>query len=287
MELSLQLLNNKEKKLIKIIKNYNPLMIAFSGGLDSTYLLYIAVKALGPKNILAATAKAPIYTTLETQNIDVIINQLNVSHYSFDHQIMSEKKFTNNPTDRCYHCKNLIFSSLRNIAGKHSIKHIAHGENCDDLISYRPGSKAAKEHNILSPLVEAGLTRNDIQILAKYHGLCNWDLPQMACLATRLPYYQEITLNLIEMIDQAEKILFQMGFPGARVRWIEKTAKIEIPKKQLASFFHRQLQGDILNRFIKIGFKDIFVDPEGYRSGFDDALAIDHSQKTIVKSVNR
>ncbi|MBF0451691.1 MAG: ATP-dependent sacrificial sulfur transferase LarE [Candidatus Magnetomorum sp.] len=264
-------LNGKEKKLVQVIQKTSPLLIAFSGGLDSTYLLHISTNVLGYENVLAVTACAPFFTTLETQNIEPVIKRLNVRHCFFDHQAMSLEVFTQNPPDRCYHCKKLIFLSIRQIANEQGFQHIAHGANTDDLNVYRPGTKAAKEYHVISPMVEAQLSRNDIQQLAKYHELCNWNLPSMACLATRIPYYSEITLEKLSMIDQAEKILYQSGFPGARVRWIDWTAKIEIPKDQLASFFHKQRHDEIIHQFRDIGFLETSVDPDGYRSGFDDA----------------
>jgi uncharacterized protein len=269
-------LKHKETALIDVLKNYNALLIAFSGGLDSSLLLYVAANVLGTANVLAVTAKAPFFTTLETQYIKPLIHNIKVGHSYVDHQGLSCKKFTQNFPDRCYQCKKIIFSLLTAIADKNNINHIAHGENTDDLKTYRPGTKAAKEYSIISPLIEAHLTRHDIQMLARYYHLSNWNLSQMACLATRIPYYDEITLEKLQMIGQAENVLIQMGFPGARVRWIDWTAKIEIPTNQLASFFHRQLQGDIIHHFKNIGFKNIMIDPDGYRSGFDDARFRNH-----------
>ncbi|KPA08861.1 hypothetical protein MHK_010927 [Candidatus Magnetomorum sp. HK-1] len=262
----------KEQTLIKRIQGFKSMVVAFSGGVDSSYLLFIASQALGNKNVLAVTARAPFFSRFETQHIEPIIKSLNVRHCFFDHNAMSIDTFIQNPPDRCYHCKKLIFTSIRQIAKSFSIQHIAHGANLDDLKMYRPGLKASKEFNIESPLVDAKLSKQEIQLLAQNHRLSNWNQPAMACLATRIPYYDPITLKKLSMIDRAEKIIHDIGFSGSRVRLVDGTAKIEISKNQLASFFHGQFEDAVTRQFKEIGFISVNVDRKGYQSGFDDAL---------------
>ena len=262
----------KEQMLIKGLSRFESLVISFSGGVDSSYLLFMACQILGSQNVIAVTADAPFFSRYETQYIEPIIKNLKVNHIYFDHQAMSCDIFIQNPPDRCYHCKKMIFKSIRQIAIKNNIKKIAQGSNLDDLKKYRPGLKAVKEFSIESPLVEARLSKHEIRLLAQKHELINWNQPEMACLVTRIPYKETISPKKLLMIDSAETFINQIGFPGSRVRFIDGTAKIEIIKDQLASFFQGQYEDKIIRQLKKIGFKSVIIDPNGYQSGFDDDL---------------
>jgi len=252
-------INNKAKHLQKIISKMCSLVVAFSGGLDSSYLLAMAVDTIGNNNVIAATARAPFFSPFETQYIDSVIGKTRARHIVFDHQAMSQEIFTNNPPDRCYHCKKMIFTTIKNIADKYSIQHIVHGANTDDLNEYRPGTRAAQEFGIEAPLTDAHLSKSEISHFAKDMGLENWNQPAMACLATRIPYNSVITNEKLSMIHQAEQALFNMGFSGARVRWIDRAAKIEIQKHQKPEFLKGQYQHKIFNQLIDIGFLDVIV----------------------------
>jgi len=247
----------KEQRLVQIIQTTNPLAIAFSGGIDSSYLLFMAVNAIGKDNVIAITAQGPLFSPFETRHIQPIINQLKVNHQVFELNAMSCEPFVQNPPDRCYHCKKMVFSSIRGIADAFNTQHIAHGANLDDLNDYRPGSKAACEYHILSPLVSAQISKSDIQMLAKKHQLQNWNQPAMACLATRIPYHSTITLEKLDMIRRAENILYEMGIFGARVRHIDGNAKIEVRQKQLMALFTKDNMDSIHDQLTDIGFKRV------------------------------
>jgi uncharacterized protein len=236
-----------------------PLVVSFSGGLDSSYLLAIAIDTIGQKNVIAVTAQAPFFSPFETQYIDSVIEKTGARHIVFDHQAMEEKIFTNNPPNRCYHCKKMIFTTIKKIADKYNIHHIVHGANTDDLKEYRPGTLAAQEFGIEAPLTDAHMSKAEISIYAKDMGLANWNQPAMACLATRIPYYSVITHEKLSMIHQAECVLFNMGFSGARVRWIDRTAKIELQKTQMPDFLKGQYQDELFNQLKDIGFLDVIV----------------------------
>jgi uncharacterized protein len=252
--------NDKTKQLSALIQAMNPLVVAFSGGLDSSYLLAMSIAAIGKKNVIAVTAQSPVFSPFETQYIDAIIKKTGVKHLFFHHPAMSKEKFIQNPPDRCYHCKKIIFSEIRNIADKLGIQHIAHGENSDDLKDYRPGSRAAKEFDIKSPLTAAQLSKTEISRCAKDIGLPNWNQSGMACLATRIPYHSVITMEKLTMIHQAELLLFNMGFPATRVRWIDGTAKIEFRNNHLPVFLKKVNQDMLLKQLKDIGYIDMIVE---------------------------
>jgi len=255
----------KRKKLKALLKEMSPMIIAFSGGVDSSYLLAMAVDVIGKKNVIAVTAQAPFFSPFETQHIKGIIQKTGVKHIIFEHHAMLQEIFIRNPPDRCYHCKKMIFSKIRKIADTLQIEHIAHGNNTDDLNDYRPGSKAAQEFNINAPLISAHLSKADISNFAKEIGLGNWNQPAMACLATRIPFNSVITLEKLKMIHQAELYLFNLGFSGSRVRLSDRTATIEIRQNQLKYFLDGNYQDKLFGHLKKIGFLDMIVDMKGYR----------------------
>lgn len=257
-------IQHKTKHLITLIQKMSPLIVSFSGGLDSSYLLAKAVEAIGKKNVIAVTAQAPFFSPFETQYIDAIINKTDVRHIVFEHQAMLNETFVRNPPDRCYHCKKMIFSKIRDIADTLNVKYIAHGANTDDLHEYRPGTQAVEEYDIKAPLTAAHLSKAEISCSAKKMGLVNWNQPAMACLATRIPHNSMITMDKFTMIHQAERFLFDMGFPGARVRLHDRTAKIEVRKKQLPDFLKGKCQDTLFELLKNIGFLDMIVDLEGY-----------------------
>jgi len=223
----------------------------------------MAVEAIGKKDVIAVTAQAPFFSPFETRHIKIIIQQTGVKHIVFNHQAMDQEIFIQNPPDRCYYCKKMIFSSIRSIVDKFNIKNIAHGANTDDLNTYRPGTRAAHEFEIQSPLIAANLSKAEISNSAKDMGLVNWDQPAMSCLATRIPYHSIITMEKLTMVHEAEHVLFKMGFPGARVRYNDRIAKIEICKHQLPDFLQGQYQDHLSDRLKEIGFLDLIIDLVG------------------------
>lgn len=253
----------KPTQLIDIIQDMSPLTVAFSGGLDSSYLLAMAVESIGKKNVIAVTAQAPFFSPFETQHIQTIIQKTGVKHIVFDHQAMAQEAFINNSPDRCYYCKKMIFTSIRSIADTFKTQYIAHGANTDDLKEYRPGTLAAHEFDIKSPLIDAKLSKAEIASYAKAMGLVNWNQPAMSCLATRIPYHSIITMEKLTMVHKAEYVLFNMGFPGARVRYLNRVAKIEVCKHQLPDLLKGKYVDDLADQLKEIGFIDIIVDLVG------------------------
>jgi uncharacterized protein len=180
---------------------------------------------------------------------------------------MLRSDFTANTKDRCYLCKKHLMEELLKIAGRRGIQHVAHGANIDDLNDYRPGFAAAQEMGIKAPMVDAKLTKNDIRRLSKQMNLITWNKPAMACLASRIPYGTLITEKDLKMVDQAEQVLFGLGFIGCRVRMHDKVARIEVDTGDIERLIHKKTRSVIVEKLRKIGFSHVAVDLEGYRQG--------------------
>ncbi len=256
----------KKEALIARLEKLPSLLIAFSGGVDSTFLLAVAVEAL-PGRVTAATASSFIHPPDDKKRSVEYTRTNGIEHIVFKTDEISIPGFKENLPDRCYHCKKALCASLREIAEDRGTGHIAHAINTDDLGDYRPGIKAAEEAGLIAPLVDAGLSKDEIRYLSKKMGLITWDKPSMACLASRIPYGSEITIEKISMIERGEKILADEGFRQYRVRHHDTTARIEVEENEIYRLFDRKLKGKLILAFKEIGFKHLAVDLEGFRSG--------------------
>ncbi len=263
--------NKKNDKLKKIIKNSGSMIIAFSGGVDSSFLLKSAVKILG-ENVIAVTAKSPLYPKNELKDAKKITKDLNCRYIIIDYNQLRKEDFKNNPIDRCYICKKELFSRLIQIKNKYKFNIIADGTNYDDLKTYRPGLKALKELGIRSPLASAGLTKKEIREYSRLLELPNWNKPAQACLASRFPYGEKITKLKLKRIERAEDYLYSLGFKQKRVRYYYPVARIEIGKEEIPRLIQSNYRDKIIKEFKKIGFSHISVDLEGYRPGSIDKL---------------
>ena len=264
-------LKTKKDRLISILKSFDSLLVAFSGGVDSTFLLVMA-REISPENLVAATAASAVHPESENRSAQAIAKRLGVRHLVFQSREMLQPDFVANTRDRCYVCKKYLFEDLLRIAAEEGIKHVAHGANRDDLEDYRPGFVAAQEMGIHAPLVEAGLTKDDIRRLSKTMNLATWNKPPMACLATRIPYGVPITTEALKMIDQAEQVLMNLGFNSCRVRRHDSVARIEVAPEDIDRIFGRQVRSTITRRLKAIGFSHISVDLAGYVQGSMNAV---------------
>jgi uncharacterized protein len=263
---------NKREKLDSILKELKSFVVAFSGGVDSSFLLYRA-NALKKLNTVGVTIRTPYIPGFEIEEAVEFAKTYKINHRVID--LSFPETIRNNPPDRCYICKKTLFSELLSFAGENGYKYVVDGTNADDTGDFRPGLKALRELEIRSPLLEAGLTKKEIRELLRQEGLSVWDKPAMACLLTRIPYNTQVSESMLKMVEQAEYFLLDKGYPGARVRIHGDLARIEC----LPGYFEKITQSPdkelIINNLKKIGFRYVSLDLEGYRSGITNP-GIDH-----------
>jgi uncharacterized protein len=261
--------NKKIDRLKKIIKDSGSMIIAFSGGVDSSFLLQTAVKVLGG-NVIAVTARSPVYLKSELKDAKRFIKRLNCKHIIFDQNQLKIKGFVDNTINRCYICKKDLLLKLISIKNKYKFNILADGTNYDDLSKYRPGLKALKELGVQSPLADACLTKKEIREHSRLLNLPTWNKPAMACLASRFPFG---TKTKLKKVERAEEYLRSFGFKQIRVRYLYPTARIEVEKDEITRLMQKDLIDKIAKKFKKIGFSHISVDPQGYRPGaFTDEM---------------
>ena len=242
-------------------------LVAFSGGVDSTFLLSVAKDALGAK-LLAVTVSFPAVPRSEVEAAKGLARKLKVKHLVVRADgVAAMKRFRSNPPDRCYHCKKAILSKLVAIAKKRGFPCILEASNRDDMKDYRPGHKAVKELGARSPLVEAGLSKADIRALSKERGLVTWDKPSAACLASRIPYGETITRAKLASIEEGEAFLVSLGFGACRLRHHGTLARIEVPESEMTKLLKGGLRHKIVEKLKALGFRYVTFDLEGYRSG--------------------
>jgi len=256
----------KEIALRGYLRQFQNLAVAFSGGVDSTYLLKVAHKELG-ENVTALTVIAPINPERELKRAAELVKQWGVRHKVFDADLSDIPHFSENPEDRCYYCKQFLFRAFRRYCADHDIETIADGSNIDDLADHRPGHKALHELDVISPLKECGFTKTEIRERSRELRLPTWNLPSCACLASRIPYNQTINLEKLKQIDACEDLLFSLGFKIVRVRHHGDVARIEVGQKEIERFANLELRKQITDSFRERGFRYVTVDLTGYRTG--------------------
>jgi pyridinium-3,5-biscarboxylic acid mononucleotide sulfurtransferase len=261
-------LSAEEKKafLIGKLKKLDSLLVAFSGGVDSAFLLAVAHEALG-KKVLAATAVSPVHPFRERTEAVRFAREKDIPHFLFSSHEIDLPEFLTNTPDRCYHCKKALCKTLQKIARKNSIQHVAHGVNVDDLDDFRPGLKAAVEAGIIAPLMDENLNKAEIRRLSKAMGLPQWDKPSMACLASRLPYGSIITEKKLKMIEMAEAFLQDIGLKTLRVRHHGTVARIEVGATERGLILNDANREGIIKKFRHLGFNHIALDLEPFTSG--------------------
>ncbi len=259
-------MEEKLEHLKKILMEMESVLIAYSGGVDSTFLLKVARDILEDK-VIAVTALSPIYPEEEAEEAKKIARNLGVKHLLLETRELEDPDFTSNPPERCYYCKKELFSRLKNLATENKIKWVADGSNQDDTNDFRPGMQAARELGIRSPLKEAKLTKDEIREWSRKMGLPTWRKPSFACLASRFPYGVSINKRDLERINQAERFLKNLGIHQVRVRHHQNIARIEVEVDDLPKLLDKHHRYEIVKKIKELGYTYVTVDLEGYRSG--------------------
>ncbi len=229
-------------------------IVAFSGGVDSTLVLKVALDVLGRENVLAATGISPSLPQRELQSVRDLAAILDAPLHLIETSEMDSPNYTSNPTNRCYYCKTELYSKLTELARSGDYDVILNGLNLDDTGDHRPGISAAKEWHIRSPLLEARLTKSDVRALAHHLAIPNWEKPALACLSSRIPYGTAVTIQSLSQIERAEAFLLDHGFSNIRVRHHSNLARIEVDAKDLAKLLEEPLRSDLLRQFKALGY---------------------------------
>ena len=259
-------IEDKLSKLKEIVSKLGSVVVAFSGGVDSTLVAKVCYDTLRD-NSMAVTARSETYPDFEFKESQNLAREIGIKHLVVDTSELAIEGFANNPPERCYFCKTELFGKLKEIAKEHGFLNVADGANLDDTQEFRPGLKASKELNVRSPLKEAGLKKEDIRKVSKLLNLPNWNKPAYACLSSRFPYGQSITEEKISMVSEAETYLRGLGLIQFRVRHHETIARIEILPEDIHILTNSPAREELTAKFKKIGFTYVTLDLEGYRSG--------------------
>lgn len=257
---------DKERKLEELLRSMAPVVVAFSGGVDSSYLAYKAHEVLGDQ-AMVVMAESPSVPSNQRRMADRVIKKIGAAFRRIHSHELEIDAYKANPANRCYYCKDELFSRLQQIAEEYSSETILDGLNADDLGDFRPGRMAAEEHSVRSPLMEAGLTKNEIRQLSRKAGLPTADLPASACLASRFPYGVTITEEKLRIVDEGEEYLREMGFRVFRVRHHDHLVRLEFGTEDLCKALDPKTAQQLAIWFKRLGYKFVTLDLEGYRSG--------------------
>jgi len=263
----------KEDLLVARLAGIPSLIVALSGGAYSAYLAWAANRALGDR-ALSVTALSPSFSAYDREMVEQFVKQLELRHEFIETHEMENPAYRANQADRCYFCKDELFSVLDKLASSRGFAAIAYGVNADDTLDFRPGHRAATEHQVLAPLLDVGLAKSEIRRLSRRAALPTWDRPASACLASRVPFGSEVTRERLSLVERGEAALRELGFRQFRVRIHDSLARVEISPDELPKALSQEMAAAIAERLKSVGFAYVTLDLEGYRQGsLNEALA--------------
>lgn len=273
----------KLKQLRTILEQMESVLICFSGGIDSAFLLKVATDVLGARAI-GMTAVSPSLPQREREDAVTIARELGATHYLVESDEMSRAEYVKNGADRCFHCKSELYSIALKKQQEWGLNFVANGTNTDDLGDYRPGLTAAQNASVRAPLVEAQMSKLDVRDSAHFVQMRIWDKPAAACLASRLPYGVEVTRTRLAQVEGLEDALRDLGFKQVRVRWHDTVARIEVPLSEISRLLSPEIMSAAVAAGKANGFRFVTVDLEGYRSGSLNQLLTGRSLKIVANS---
>ena len=256
----------KDQRLRELLSGFSSAIVAFSGGVDSAYLSVVATQVLG-SGALCVTADSPSYPEHHRSLARQVAGAFALRHEIVATAELERPEYRANPVNRCYYCKQELYSTLTALAATRAIDVVLDGNNADDRGDYRPGRQAAREHGVRSPLDEVGLTKQEIRDLSRAAGMATWDEPASACLSSRIPYDTEITDGKLRMVEQAETALREMGFRICRVRHHDTLARLELGSDEIARALDPAVRDRVVSALRGIGYRQVTVDLQGYRTG--------------------
>lgn len=273
-------LDRKFADLKKLVSGYGSLIVAYSGGVDSTFLAAVAHEVLGV-NTLSVTSRSPSVAPEELEAAIALARTKGWRHLVVDTNEIEDPRYLANDGRRCFFCKTELYTHLGQVAAAEGVTKVANGANTDDLGDYRPGMEAAKNFEVVSPLVEAGMSKQDIRDISRFLDLPTWDKPAQPCLSSRIPYGTVVSVGALAMIGKSEKGLRELGFSVVRVRHYGQTARVEIPIDDFERFEYVRSEAERI--VLASGYKIMELDPKGFRSGaLNDALKVSVSESGIV-----
>ena len=275
-------LDEKYNRLLSEIKELGKVVVAYSGGVDSNFLLAVCVEAIGAKNVLACISANPSLPKGQYDNAISMAKAMGVEIDTIYPAEMEDEKFTANNADRCYHCKSHLFKTISQIAKQKGYQHILCGNNFDDLDDYRPGTRAGKTLGVLSPLADAQLSKDEIRVLSKKLNLTTAEIPASPCLASRVSYKSKITAEKLQQIETGEEFLKSLGLKVFRLRHHDKVARIEVSPQDITKLIAEPTRMKIVEKIKSLGFDFVTIDLQGFRSGaMNEALSEQEKQKNI------
>lgn len=264
------------------LREMGSVAVAFSAGVDSTFVLKVALDVLGPANVVAVTGRSASLAQGELNEARELAERLGARHVEIETREFDDPRYLANPSNRCYFCKTELFSRLRGLIAEHGLRAIVSGVNADDLGDYRPGLQAAAEHDVRAPAAEAGLTKDDIRVLSRRMGLPTHDKPASPCLSSRVQYGEEITSEKLRRIEQAEALLRRLGFRQCRVRHHDSLARIEVPVEEIARLVHPETRARVEAALRELGYAYVTLDLRGFRSGsMNEVIAFGRVQSPL------